>query len=223
MAAPLISIVAPAVGQVALTRRCVESIKRFTHVAFEVILVSNGSTPGEEAELRKLCGPGQFLRFDSVLGYPRAINEGARRATGEYLCLMNNDAAFTGPWARALIGALAHGDIVSPVVDNIAQPAQRLGTAPGRLSYVPMLFFVCVVMRRELFEERGGLDERYGLGNSEDVAFCRQVTAWGGKLLVEPAVFVTHKGSATFLELLGADGYRELLERNAALREAGME
>lgn len=191
---------------------------------WELIMVSNGSTAAEADELRGLLdGFGEFVHFEEMLGYPKAINEGVQRANGEYLCLMNNDAAFTGPWAKRLTAPLSSGErvVISPVIDNIGQPCQRLGHpwAPGRLAEVGMLFFVCVVLRRELFNELGGLDERFGLGNGEDVVFCEQVKALGGRLLVEPAVFVTHKGSATFLATLGGDGYQRLLEDNHRLRE----
>ncbi len=225
MILPVVSVIVPACGQVELTRRCVDSVRRWTtDVPWELVLVSNGSTPEEADELAVLVGgDGRFVHFDEMIGYPRAINEGVRLASGEYVCLMNNDAAFTGPWAQRLIAALEHGDVVSPIVDNIGQPVQRLGDrwAPGRLAQVGMLFFVCVLMRRSLFWELGGLDERFGLGNGEDVVFCERVMAQGGRLLVDPAVLVTHAGSATFMALLGESGYRELLERNRMLRERG--
>ncbi len=217
----MISIVVPVCGQVALTRRCVKSIRAWTDEPYEIVLVSNGSTAAEVQELQALMDEAdQFVHFDEMIGYPRAINEGVRLASGEYLCLMNNDAAFTGKWAKRLIADLEHGDVVSPIVDQIGQPCQRLGDhwAPSRLAEVGMLFFVCVVLRRSLFVELGGLDEGFGLGNSEDVAFCELVKARGGMLLVDPGVFVTHAGSATFLSVLGSEGYTQLLEKNAARR-----
>lgn len=227
MILPVVSVIVPACGQVELTRRCVDSVRRWTtDVPWELVLVSNGSTPEEADELAVLVGgDGRFVHFDEMIGYPRAINEGVRLASGEYVCLMNNDAAFTGPWAGRLISQLADGDdVVSPIVDRIGQPCQQLGHvwAPGRLAAVGMLFFVCVVLRRSLFDEIGGMDERFGLGNGEDVVFCEAVKALGGTLLVDPGVFVTHAGSATFLAVLGADGYRELLERNRVLRGPGI-
>jgi GT2 family glycosyltransferase len=218
---PVVSVIVPACGQVDLTRRCVEAVAKHTEVPWEVVLVDNGSTAEESAALRGLCDDVEatYLHFDGMIGYPAAINRGVEAARGECVCLMNNDAAFTGPWAKRLIGDLREADVVSPIVDQIAQPCQRLGMAPGCRSEVPMLFFVCVVMRRAFFQKMGGLDERFGLGNSEDVQFCEDVRARGGKLLVDPAVFVTHAGSATFLAVLGVDGYRKLIEDNRLLRE----
>lgn len=218
---PVISVIVPACGQVALTRRCVESVAQYTEVPWEVVLIDNGSTRDESAALRGLCEDveGTYLHYDEMIGYPAAINRGVEQARGEVVCLMNNDAAFTWPWAKRLLDGLRFGDVVSPIVDQIAQPCQRLGMAPGTRSEVGMLFFVCVIMRTSFFRRMGGLDERFGLGNSEDAQFCEDVKARGGKLLVDPAVFVTHAGSATFLAKLGPDGYRRLLDENRMLRE----
>ena len=47
----MISIVIPVCGQVALTRRCVESIKAHTDMAYEIIMVSNGSSESEVEDL----------------------------------------------------------------------------------------------------------------------------------------------------------------------------
>lgn len=217
---PVVSVIVPARGQVALTARCIESIKRYTDLDYELILVSNGSSEAEEREFGRLVDGirGALVRLEGKIGYPAAINAGVRHADGEYICLMNNDAAFTGPWAKRLIGDLVDVEVVSPVVDRIGQPCQRLGTAAGTRAHVGMLFFVCVAMRRAVFVRMGGLDERFGLGNSEDVQFCEDLKARGGRLMVDPGVFVTHQGSATFLAVLGAAGYRKLLDENAELR-----
>lgn len=219
----MISVVVPACGQVALTRRCVASIRQWTAGAWELVLVDNGSTPDEARALADLCADvgGVYVRFREMIGYPRAINEGVRLALGEWICLMNNDAAFTGPWISLMPPLpLARAAVISPIIDVIGQPCQRLGDAdaPGRLAQVGMLFFVCVTMRRETFDAVGGLDEGYGLGNGEDVAFCETVKNLGGRLLVEPGVFVTHQGSVTFLERLGEQGYQDLLIRNSERR-----
>lgn len=221
---PAVSVIVPACGQVALTKRCVESVAQYTDVDWELVLVSNGGTAEEVVALRGLCADveGTFVHVEKMAGYPKAVNLGVAQAQGEYLCLMNNDAAFCGPWAKRLIADLREADVVSPIVDQIGQPCQRLGLAAGGRSYVGMLFFVCVVMRTSLFRMMGGLDERFGLGNSEDAQFCEDLKARGGRLMVDPGVFVTHQGSATFLAVLGPEGYQRLLDENALRQAEGL-
>jgi GT2 family glycosyltransferase len=86
-----------------------------------------------------------------------------------------------------------------------------------------VLFFVCVLMRRELFDQAGLLDEDFGLGNGEDREFCGRVKArLAGRLLVDPGVFVHHEGHGTFRRL-PAGMFGELLRRNEALAQSKAE
>lgn len=209
----MISVIVPAVGNVALTRRCVESLRLHSTGPVEVVLVDNGSTEEESAALADL-GAEQYIELAKMVGFPAAVNRGVAEATGEWVCLLNNDArVLTHGWDLRLIETLTayQGQVVSPVVDFIANPAQRLGTAAGRVCEAPVLFFVCVVLRRKLFLALDGLDERFGLGNSEDEDFCIRLRQAGGRLLVDPAVFVNHLGHATFRQV---PGFGELLATN---------
>lgn len=207
-----------------LTARCVKSLVTYAQVTSEVIIVDNGSTAEESRALgvltklsTELVAVRQIILGPEATGYPKAINAGARAAQGEYLLLMNNDAAFVGRWQERLLAVLNMPDvaIVSPVVDMIGNADQRLGEAHGYPAQVGVLFFVCVLLRRSLFEALGGLDESFGLGNSEDSDFCAKVAAGGhGMLVVDPGVFVTHAGSATFRALIGQDELERLMFTN---------
>ena len=62
----MISIVVPVCGQVALTRRCVKSIRAWTDEPYEIVLVSNGSTAAEVQELQALMDEAdQFVHVDA--------------------------------------------------------------------------------------------------------------------------------------------------------------
>jgi GT2 family glycosyltransferase len=235
---PLVSVVTPCVGNVALTRQCLESLWAYTAGRWELVLVENGSRPENRELLGGLALAGNqvwghapervvFLSFDRMLGYPAAVNRGIRAARGDYVCLLNNDTELRTPgWDTLLIETLEGqgGAIVSPVTDFIANPAQ-LGAwedgGPAREADV--LFFVCVLMRRELFDQAGLLDEDFGLGNGEDREFCGRVKArLAGRLLVDPGVFVHHEGHGTFRRL-PAGMFGELLRRNEALAQSKAE
>lgn len=260
---PVISVVVPCVGNVELTRRCVASLREMTAGAWELVLVENGSraenrealadaATGRVGERESGRGPERvvFLSWDRMLGYPAAVNRGIAAASGDYVCLLNNDTEMRTPgWDTLLVETLEAGrwkpenrlpssaaphdgasaqdaslsvrtEIVSPVTDFVANPAQvgrwEEGGTPREAR---VLFFVCVLMRRELFARVGLLDEEFGLGNGEDKEFCRRVQAAGGRLLVDPGVFVQHAGHGTFRRL-PAGMFASLLERNEALYQA---
>jgi GT2 family glycosyltransferase len=221
---PVVSVIIPAVGNVELTRRCVQSVRKFANLPVEIVLVENGSKPTNREALADLDAE-VFLSYDRMIGYPAAINRGAAAARGEYLCLLNNDTEMTQPgWDAQLVFTLqtTGAAVVSPVVDFVANPAQRADAAqPARAPFeAAELFFVCVLLRRDLFAELGALDEGFGLGNCEDKDFCRRAVQAGGRLVIEPAVFVRHAGNSTFRRLPGVM-FPALLKQNEQ-RLAGM-
>jgi GT2 family glycosyltransferase len=219
-----VSVVIPAVGQPTLTASAVRAAREHAGLPCEVVLVDNGSRPENAAALAELAGVDVYLRYDAMLGYPAACNRGIEVSAGEYVCLLNNDAQPETPgWAAKLVKTLDGwpAAIVAPVTDFVANPPQLARPASDRKApqhpfAVERLFFVCVLLRRELFGRVGLLDEEFGLGNSEDEEFCWRVRQAGGRLLVDPTVFVHHAGHATFGRL-PKGMFEGLLASNRAL------
>ena len=217
---PRVSVIVPAVGNVDLTKRCIDSLWASARLPLQVILIDNGSLP-ENSDALAEFNTSIHLRYDRMLGYPAAVNRGIEVAGGEYVCLLNNDTEMmTDGWDERLIKTLHDADaaIVSPVTDFIANPPQHVDAASDGVAEAGMLFFVCVLMRRDLFAQVGMLDEQFGLGNSEDIEFSYRVRAAGSKLVIEPSVFVHHAGHGTFRRLQ-PNMFQELLRRNKALLE----
>jgi GT2 family glycosyltransferase len=212
-----LSVVIGAVGNVDLTQRCVDSVRALSSLPTEIVLVDNGSTPEESDKLARL-GADVLLHYPMMIGYPGAMNAGAAAASGQYLCLLNNDAAVTQRgWDARLVSvleAVQDAAIVAPMTDRVAHPGQRAdgpqAASPQDLLFTDALHFVCVLMRRALYVELGGLDERFGLGNFEDIDFSHRVIQGGGKLLIDPGVWVRHECHATMRRL----DFGELLATN---------
>jgi GT2 family glycosyltransferase len=204
---PKLSVIIPAVGNVALTERCIQSVRKLSRLPVEVVLVENGSKPANREALGYL-DVDVFLSFDRMIGYPAAINRGVAAARGEYLCLLNNDTEMVQyGWDEDLVTTLRSTEaaVVSPVFDFVANPAQRaLAAQPEQVPFeAQTLFFVGVVLRRDVFQQLGALDEGFGLGNCEDKDFCQRAVRAGGRLVIDPGVFVKHVGHATFRRLPG--------------------
>lgn len=201
---PRLSVIIGAVGNVELTRRCLEAVRALSALAPEVVLVDNGSTAEESLELARL-GADVLLWYPEMLGYPAMVNRGVRASSGEYVCLLNNDAEpVQAGWDGRLVWVLEvmpRAGMVAPVCDvafNPGQAAAGPSVAQDELLEAEQLVFVCVVMRRSTFDSLGGLDEGFGLGNWEDTDFSWRVRRAGGRLFIDPATFVRHVGHATF-------------------------
>lgn len=109
---PLVSIVIPTKDQLAVVKRCINSIYRKTsYKNFEIVLVDTGSTDRRvhtwykelkrkhSSNLRIIDWPEQ------PFSYSRSCNEGARQAKGEYLMLLNNDTeVLQSNWIDVLLG-----------------------------------------------------------------------------------------------------------------------
>ncbi len=103
----LTSIIVPCWSQRGFTDLCLQSVFRHTRLAWELIVVDNGSTDDTTAYLagvRDAAGvPVTIVTNPENLGFPRAINQGLQAASGEYLVLLNNDAVVTDGWLDQLI------------------------------------------------------------------------------------------------------------------------
>lgn len=66
-----------------------------------------------------------------------------------------------------------------------------------RAHEVDQVMGACFLIRREVIEELGGLDERYFIW-FEEVDFCKQAVKKGWTVRYVPSVTVTHRGGASF-------------------------
>jgi hypothetical protein len=83
----------------------------------------------------------------------------------------------------------------------------------GQWFTVPKLSGFCILMKREVYDSIGGLDERFGLGLFNDDDLAERARRAGVALAVALDLFVHHFGSRTFAGN-GIDAER-LLEENA--------
>lgn len=108
---PLISIVIPTKDQFKVVRRCVESIfEKTTYPNYEIVLVDTGSTDKKVhawyADLKKKHPNISVIDWpEQPFSYSRSCNEGANRAKGELLLMLNNDTEVITPnWLELLAG-----------------------------------------------------------------------------------------------------------------------
>jgi glycosyltransferase involved in cell wall biosynthesis len=113
----LASIIIPCWNQLEFTRHCIAALRAHTRNAWELIVVDNGSTDGTKNYLAGVQDmatvPVTVVTNVRNLGFPAAINQGLKVASGEYLVLLNNDAVVTDGWLDQLIAlANAKTDVV---------------------------------------------------------------------------------------------------------------
>ena len=238
---PTASIIILTYNNLDYTRQCLESIYQYTDEPdFEVILVDNASQDGTPEYLNsftQLHTNVQVILNQINTGFAHGNNQGAKIALGNYLVFLNNDVIVTKGWLTGLIGHLQNTAVgmVGPVtncsgnesrirtdyqdLEQMQMFAQQYTQAnQGRVFEINMLAFFCVAMRREVFLENEGLDERYGIGTFEDDDFARSLKRKGYKILCAEDVFIHHWGNASFSKLSFAD-YWNIYHENRRLYE----
>lgn len=91
-ATPDLSIVIPTWNNKSVLGECLESIDAAEPgIAFQVIVVDNGSEDGTQAFLDEHFSKALIIRNNENLGFARACNQGIRIAEGRYVLLLNND------------------------------------------------------------------------------------------------------------------------------------
>lgn len=81
-------------------------------------------------------------------------------------------------------------------------PHDNVRRLPTAIREYDLLTFACVLIKREVFENVGLMDERYFL-YLEDVDYCVSAAKSGYKLILNPNVVVTHKTSSSFADPRG--------------------
>jgi GT2 family glycosyltransferase len=215
-----VSLVIPFRDQPRLLKGCLASLQRSTFHRLEVVLVDNGSQEIRTYRLlSKLAGKRgwQIVRVAEPFNFSRLCNRGAKLAAGEYLVFLNNDTEIITPnWLEQMLAVAQRRDVgvVGATLLYPDRTIQHAGIAPqggawvhlyrgrhyddrgdhGELRHVravPAVTGACLLIRRSLFFELGGFDERLPVvGN--DVDLCRRVRERGLIVAVTPHARLIH-------------------------------
>lgn len=240
---PKVSVIILTYNNWSYTRQCLLSLQKpGRYPNMEILIIDNGSTDETLHHLEELDPELFRIIYSSAnLGFAAGNSLGCRKATGEYIILLNNDTIVPdGSWTRRLIRPLEKDPAIGmtgpmsnyvgndQVVDHfVGNPVE--GAHPnwlrdfydvykGSYRFTELLGFFCVAMRRSVFDQVGGLDSKYGIGMFEDDDYCERVKRAGYKLAIIEDAFVYHHGSAT-IKKLKPDEYEELWRSNKAYYE----
>jgi len=205
---------------------CIESIQKYCNLNNkEVIVVANGCTDGTREYVESLGAPFRLIWFDEAIGAARAYNAGIKEAKNENILILNNDVFFLEQEKDTLINMhLIHFNnpkigIVGPI-KSVSAPINR-----------EFIIFFCAMIRKEVFDKIGYLDEIFTVGAGEDTDFCLRAEAAGYKMAVAGemtghnsaegqitgSVPIFHKGEATVHDESLVSGWKEIFQRNGEI------
>lgn len=161
-----------------LLEGCLASLvaQRLSPSEYEVVVVDNGSTDKTHGVVKRWMNRVENIRFEvePATGLSRARNAGIRRARGEVVAFLDDDAVATERWLAALLGAYSRwpgiGAVTGPV--RLVWPGERppwllpameswfsgldLGREPRLLKDSEAPFGTNMSLRREAVNVAGG-------------------------------------------------------------------
>ncbi len=235
--APTVAVVIPSWNSVDLLSRCLDSLAGQGEL--DLLVVDNGSTDGSVRLLRERGVP--HVSLAENVGFAAAVDLGAARTKAPLVMPLNADTKLEPGCVAGLAAALEADRALGGAAPRILQfegeertvAAARLYSAGQALTrdgraveegageaqspvYLARreVFGVCgaaCLLRRDLFDDLGGYDERY-FAFYEDVDLNVRARIAGWRFAYVPEAVVWHVGNASW-----EAGYREPAAENARL------
>jgi len=237
---PLVSVVVLGLRDAPRLLHCLQALHRHrAETSFEVLVGVNAPTPELDARLSAVVGP-EIVRFPVNTGYAGGCNRVAALARGRMVVLLNDDCTVTDGWLDALVSTVGADDDVGAVGSRQVDAAGRVLEAgallwqDGTVTQVgPMLppdmaelatsrpvdycSGASLLVRRDLWDAIGGLDETFFPAYYEDVDLCLEIARRGADVWFQPDSVVIHDQGASspmsFRLYLGSRNRPVLVER----------
>lgn len=201
-------------------------LSKTSYADYEILIVDNQSVEAATLAYFNEVGADtrvRVLRYDKPFNYSSINNFAAMHATGQILGLVNNDIEVEGgEWLSEMVGQAVRPDVgaVGAMLlypdDTIQHAGVILGmhgiaghvyagmprNFPGQMGRALLtqemsaVTAACLLVRKEVFEEVGGLDEGLSVAFN-DIDFCLRVRAKGYRNLWTPYAVLYHHESAS--------------------------
>ena len=219
-----VSIIIPTRDRVDLLKRCIDSIEERTdYDDYEIIIVDNGSKRSESLDYLKRCGH-RVIRDDTPFNFSALNNLGAANSQGDYLLLLNNDTeVISTEWLSALLeqaqrpevgavgamllypdGSIQHAGVVLGIGGVAAHSHLGCSGEEGGYFNFPNIIRdysavtgACLMTRRALYDEMGGLNDIDLAESFNDVDYCLRLRKKGYLVVYTPFSILYHHESAS--------------------------
>lgn len=193
----------------------------------EVIVVDNQSDcPETLAYLSTLqaSGRARVISYDQPFNFSAIVNFAVERAQGSVVCLLNNDTeVISANWLEEMVGRLYHpgvgvvgarllyadgrlqhgGDVLGAGGCASHMHGPIPGDDPGYMNRailpqdVSAVTGACLLVRKSLYQELGGFNEKNLPVAFNDVDFCLRVRAAGYRVVYTPYAELHHYESVS--------------------------
>jgi hypothetical protein len=220
MGSPLVSVIILNTNRKEDTLAALDSLKKNDYPSLHCIVLDNSSTDGSPEAIEEIYPEVQLVRLEHNLGYAGNNNVGielALRNGAQWILVLNEDTILAPDCVRFLVEAgLSKPEIgiVGPMIYHFNEPhviqsaggsmdalwrASHMGQNELDHNQYPSVHEVswisgCAIMvRRELVQQIGSIDERF-FYYFEETEWCVRARRAGWKIMHVPAAKIWHKG-----------------------------
>lgn len=180
-----------------LLRQTMESLKENTDYPAEIIVIDNGGNPDDSEYLLKLTREGlvnTLIRNKDNMGFGFAWNQGARLATGDYLCFTCNDIKFEKGWLESCISNIEKYPerkfLATPFIENSKYSQRFIKEILDGNRVTTLAGSNCCIMKRETYLDIGEFPH-HRVGGS---IWFRRMNRMGYMVIATPKNLVSHIG-----------------------------
>ena len=218
---PRVTVIIPVYDDTAMTLACLRSLAddQPSEARVEYVVVDDASPTDVAAQLAQIPGI-TFLRNGENLGFLRTCNRAALLSKADYLVFLNNDTLVRPGWLDELVRTAERDPRIGVVGAKLIYPDGTLQEAGGLIwrdasgwnygrgeraddpayEYVRDADYcsgAALLVRRSLFNQLGGFDERYAPAYFEDSDLCFAVRRAGSRVVYQPRSVVVHREGGT--------------------------
>lgn len=221
-----VDIIIPVYRNLAVTRRCVESVLAHTDMSRARIILVDDASP--EPELSEWCLTFQgrddvlLLRHEQNRGFVASVNLAMSNGNADVV-LLNSDTEVPPAWLTRLQNCACSADDIATVTpfsnngsicsypsfcqsselpegfDLAAMDTLFAEANAGLIADLPTAVGFCMYIRRESLTSHGLFDEgEFGRGYGEENDFSLRVAAAGWRNCLCADLFVYHQGAVSF-------------------------
>ena len=212
---PTVSIVIPVYNQFDYTYACVKSILQNSgNMTYEILIADDCSTDVTR-DIDAVISGLHTIHNAENLRFLRNCNHAAKEAHGTYILFLNNDTQVQENWLAPLVALMEHDKTIGMTGSKLVYPDGRLQEAGGifwkdasawnygnrsdptapEYNYVKDVDYIsgaAICIRKTLWAEIGGFDERFAPAYCEDSDLAFEVRAHGFRVVYQPVSVVVH-------------------------------
>lgn len=210
-----VSIIIPVYNEFDYTYNCIKSIiENSKDVAYEIIVANDCSTD-ITSNIEQMVENVRLITTKENCRFLLNCNNAAKYAEGKYILFLNNDTQVQANWLKPLVELIESNADIGMVGSKLVYPSGLLQEAGGIIwkdasawnygnlnkpsnseyNYVKEVDYIsgaAIMIKKSLWNEIGGFDERYVPAYCEDSDLAFEVRKHGYKVMYQPLSVVVH-------------------------------